>query len=115
MQALRGRLDDAAGRASGPFSVVRADDFAYVDPVDGAGAAGQGVRVMLSPDARITYRLSGTGSSGATLRVYLETYLPPERADADAAADLDALSATSRAFADVGDLLEREAPSVVTG
>jgi hypothetical protein len=68
MQALRGRLDDAAGRASGPFSVVRADDFAYVDPVDGAGAAGQGVRVMLSPDARITYRLSGTGSSGATLR-----------------------------------------------
>lgn len=115
MQALRGRLDDAAGRASGPFSVVRADDFAYVDPVDGAGAAGQGVRVMLSPDARITYRLSGTGSSGATLRVYLETYLPPERADADAAADLDALSATSRAFADVGDLLGREAPSVVTG
>jgi phosphoglucomutase len=115
MTALRGRLAQAADRSVGLFSVMDADDFAYVDPVDGAGAAGQGVRVMLTPDARITYRLSGTGSSGATLRVYLETYLPPERAGADPSADLDALSAASRAFADVGGLLGREAPSVVTG
>lgn len=115
MKALRTRLDTAAGRALGPFSVVSADDFAYVDPVDGSGASGQGVRVMLTPDARITYRLSGTGSSGATLRVYLETYLPQDRAEADPKADLDALSAASRDFADVGDLLGRAAPSVVTG
>lgn len=115
MQALRARLDMAAGQPVGPFSVVSADDFAYVDPVDGSGATGQGVRVMLTPDARITYRLSGTGSSGATLRVYLETYLPPERAQADPTADLDALSAASRDFADVGGLLGRAAPSVVTG
>ncbi|MBX9574190.1 MAG: alpha-D-glucose phosphate-specific phosphoglucomutase [Caulobacteraceae bacterium] len=115
MQALRARLDTASGQAVGPFSVVSADDFAYVDPVDGSGAEGQGVRVMLTPDARITYRLSGTGSSGATLRVYLETYLPRDRADADPSADLDALSAASREFADVGGLLGRAAPSVVTG
>lgn len=115
MQALRERLDAAAGRVLGPFSVTSADDFAYVDPVDGSGARAQGVRVMLTPDARITYRLSGTGSSGATLRVYLETYLPPDRADADPTVDLDSLSAASREFADVGGLLGRQAPSVVTG
>jgi phosphoglucomutase len=115
MQTLRGRLDEAAGLAVGPFGVVSADDFAYVDPIDGSGARAQGVRVMLTPDARITYRLSGTGSSGATLRVYLETYLSPERADADPTAELNALSAASRDFADVGSLLGRAAPSVVTG
>jgi phosphoglucomutase len=115
MQALRARLDGAAGRPAGPFSVVAADDFAYVDPVDGSGASSQGVRVLLTPDARITYRLSGTGSSGATLRVYLETYLPPERSDSDPAAGLAALSAASRGFAEVEGLLGRQAPSVVTG
>ncbi len=115
MAALRGRLDGSAGRSLGAFVVESADDFAYVDPVDGSGANAQGVRVMLTPDARITYRLSGTGSSGATLRVYLETYLPPERAGDDPTAALDALSAASRDFADVGGLLGRQAPSVVTG
>jgi phosphoglucomutase len=54
------------------MTVSAADDFAYTDPVDGSVSTKQGVRVMFSDGSRIVYRLSGTGTDGATLRVYLE-------------------------------------------
>ncbi|HSE13660.1 MAG TPA: alpha-D-glucose phosphate-specific phosphoglucomutase [Rudaea sp.] len=76
MAALRGRTGDLVGRRFGARTVRIADDFRYVDPVDGSQSVGQGIRVIFDDEARIVYRLSGTGTSGATLRVYIER---PER------------------------------------
>jgi phosphoglucomutase len=60
-----------AGRA-----IAVADDFAYTDPVDGSLTQGQGLRLLLEDGSRVVLRLSGTGTQGATLRVYLESYVP---------------------------------------
>ncbi|MFN4166546.1 MAG: alpha-D-glucose phosphate-specific phosphoglucomutase, partial [Ferrovibrio sp.] len=70
MESLRRRLPTLAGTRVGPFTVTDASDFAYTDPVDGSVATRQGIQIV-SDDARIIYRLSGTGTRGATLRVYL--------------------------------------------
>ena len=58
----------------GGHTIELADDFSYVDPVDGSISNKQGVRLVFSDGARIVFRLSGTGTSGATLRVYFEHY-----------------------------------------
>jgi phosphoglucomutase len=58
----------------GSYRVASADDFAYTDPVDGSHSAKQGVRILMDGGARIVYRLSGTGTEGATLRVYIEDH-----------------------------------------
>jgi phosphoglucomutase len=58
-------------------SIVTADDFSYTDPVDGSISGGQGLRLLLDDGSRVVLRLSGTGTQGATLRVYLESYVPP--------------------------------------
>ena len=71
---LRGRLPDLPGRRFGALTVAGADDFSYRDPVDGSTASGQGLRIFFEEDARAVFRLSGTGTVGATLRVYLERY-----------------------------------------
>jgi phosphoglucomutase len=57
-------------------SIAAADDFAYTDPVDGSLTEGQGLRVLLEDGSRVVLRLSGTGTKGATLRLYLESYVP---------------------------------------
>ncbi|MCP9810293.1 alpha-D-glucose phosphate-specific phosphoglucomutase, partial [Cyanobium sp. HWJ4-Hawea] len=57
-------------------SISTADDFSYTDPVDGAVSTGQGLRLLLNDGSRVVLRLSGTGTQGATLRVYLESYVP---------------------------------------
>ncbi len=75
MADLRKRLVALSGAAVGNgFTVARADDFAYTDPVDGSVSMRQGVRLLFEGGARIVFRLSGTGTEGATLRVYLERY-----------------------------------------
>jgi phosphoglucomutase len=65
------------GQAFGGRSIATADDFAYTDPVDGSLTSGQGLRLLLDDGSRVVLRLSGTGTQGATLRVYLESYVPP--------------------------------------
>ncbi len=74
MEGLRASLPSLAGKRFGGHRIESAADFSYVDPVDGSVSDRQGVKVLLSGDARIVYRLSGTGTSGATLRVYIERY-----------------------------------------
>ncbi|MBV8467050.1 MAG: alpha-D-glucose phosphate-specific phosphoglucomutase [Burkholderiales bacterium] len=74
MQALRGKLATLAGQAIAGMPVTLADDFSYTDPVDGSVSAKQGVRVEFEGGARAVFRLSGTGTEGATLRVYLERF-----------------------------------------
>ncbi len=72
MDDLRAGLDTLPGKQFAGLEVIAADDFAYTDPVDGSHTTGQGIRVMFAGGARVVFRLSGTGTQGATLRVYLE-------------------------------------------
>ncbi|NHA13580.1 alpha-D-glucose phosphate-specific phosphoglucomutase [Thioalkalivibrio sp. XN279] len=77
MAGLEGRLAELTGQALAGARVTRADSFTYTDPIDGSVSAGQGLRVFLDDGSRLVYRLSGTGTQGATLRIYLERYLAP--------------------------------------
>jgi phosphoglucomutase len=65
------------GQSFAGRTIATADDFAYSDPVDGSLTSGQGLRLLLDDGSRVVLRLSGTGTQGATLRVYLESYVPP--------------------------------------
>lgn len=120
MRHLRKRLPQLAGRPVGGMRVRSADDFAYADPVDGSMATGQGVRIEFEADARLVFRLSGTGTQGATLRVYLERYEPDPAQHGRTAPE--ALSDLARAAEELAGLrarlgrarLGRARPTVVT-
>ncbi|HZA65556.1 MAG TPA: alpha-D-glucose phosphate-specific phosphoglucomutase [Geminicoccaceae bacterium] len=115
MTALRARLAGLPGARLGDFMVERADDFSYDDPVDGSVSTGQGIRVLFEDGSRIVYRLSGTGTEGATLRVYLEAYEPdPARHDQDPQAVLQPLIRIADQLAGIGERTRRRAPSVIT-
>ena len=77
---LRGLLPGLPGQSFAGLTVESADDFAYLDPVDGSTSKSQGIRIAFSDGSRIVMRLSGTGTEGATLRVYLERYQPADGA-----------------------------------
>src|SRR3954453_3934425 len=114
MSGLRARLPSLAGARFGALTVQRADEFAYTDPVDGSVTTGQGIRVFLD-DARIVYRLSGTGTSGATLRVYIERYEPDEaRQDQETQGALADLIRIADELAAISERTGRNAPSVIT-
>ncbi|MEI7843996.1 MAG: alpha-D-glucose phosphate-specific phosphoglucomutase, partial [Gallionellaceae bacterium] len=74
MQHLRDNFTTLTGKAFGKYTVKTCDDFSYTDPVDSSISKNQGVRILFSDGSRIIYRLSGTGTEGATLRVYLEAF-----------------------------------------
>ena len=74
MADLRTLLPNLPGRRFGARQVVLADDFSYIDPVDGSVSGQQGIRLIFDDGARVIFRLSGTGTEGATLRLYLERY-----------------------------------------
>jgi phosphoglucomutase len=115
MDALRSTLSGLPGKSFGAHKVEAADDFSYHDPVDGSDTDGQGVRVMFEGGSRIVYRLSGTGTVGATLRVYIERYTPPTGDLAeDAQTALADLIALSRSLAGIEQRTGRKAPSVIT-
>ena len=75
MSALEVRLDGLAGTGHAGLTVEKADSFSYHDPVDGSVSHNQGLRLTFEGGARAVLRLSGTGTEGATLRVYLEQYV----------------------------------------
>ena len=114
IDGLRLRIPALPGARVGDFEISSADDFAYTDPVDGSISAHQGVRIGFANGSRIVYRLSGTGTEGATLRVYLERYEPdPARHALAAGAALAPLAAASMALADITGMTGRTNPSVV--
>jgi phosphoglucomutase len=115
IKSLRDGLPKLKGEVFGAREVAAADDFAYHDPVDGSDSAHQGLRVMFTDGSRIVYRLSGTGTAGATLRVYIERFEPDAaRQDIETQAALGDLIDLSRRLARVGTYLGRETPSVIT-
>ncbi|WP_127142950.1 alpha-D-glucose phosphate-specific phosphoglucomutase [Pelagibacterium montanilacus] len=115
MDDLRARLDTLVSEGFEGREIVLADDFTYLDPVDGSTAAKQGVRIGFADGSRIVFRLSGTGTVGATLRVYLERYEPPagdhDTDTQEALADLVALADT---LAGIASRTGRSTPSVIT-
>ncbi|MAT65064.1 MAG: alpha-D-glucose phosphate-specific phosphoglucomutase [Gammaproteobacteria bacterium] len=115
MQALRQRLPGLQGRQLGDYEVAYADDFRYEDPIDHSVSEAQGVRIGFSDGSRMVFRLSGTGTQGATLRVYLERYeADPDRQHQDAQAALAGLIRLADEVAGIRKHTGREAPSVIT-
>ena len=113
--ALRASLASLPGRQLEGMTVSAADDFAYTDPVDGSISTKQGVRVMFGDGSRIVYRLSGTGTEGATLRVYLERYASgPSGLDLDAQQALAPVIRAAHALAGIEGFTGRVAPDVIT-
>ncbi|GHD55194.1 alpha-D-glucose phosphate-specific phosphoglucomutase [Jeongeupia chitinilytica] len=113
VDGLRAKLPILVGSELAGKRIALADDFAYDDPIDHSHSAKQGIRIVFDDGARIVYRLSGTGTDGATLRVYLEQP-ERERLDLDAQEALAPLIAASRELADIKGLTGREVPTVVT-
>jgi phosphoglucomutase len=109
------RSTSPPGQSFGAHTVEAADDFEYHDPVDGSDTKAQGIRIMFKGGSRIVYRLSGTGTVGATLRVYIERYEPPDGdLGEDAQKMLADLIALSRSLAEIEARTGRKEPSVVT-
>ena len=95
--------------------IVTADDFSYDDPVDGSRTTGQGIRLLFENGARVIYRLSGTGTAGATLRVYIEKYeANPLRHDMEVQHALFDLIELSKSVAQIEKYTGRKAPTVIT-
>ena len=115
MDELRERLGGLPGQNVAGLAIAWADDFSYTDPVDGSLAEHQGIRVGFEDGSRLVYRLSGTGTAGATLRVYLERYEPdPARQDQDTQAALADLIRAADELAGIRRHTGREAPTVIT-
>ena len=115
MQALRDRLGTLPGQCFGGLTVSACDDFSYTDPVDGAVTTSQGMRILFAEDARTVFRLSGTGTVGATLRVYIERFEPdPTRHGLLTAEALAPVASAAEAIAEIRRHTGRDAPSVVT-
>lgn len=115
MAHLRASLPGLPGSTVGGLAIAAADDFAYTDPVDGSVSRQQGVRVVLNDDSRIVYRLSGTGTAGATLRVYIERYEPdPAAQDQETQVALAPLVALADQLAEIRARTGRERPTVIT-
>lgn len=115
MADLNQSLSSFPGKPFGTLTVSKTDNFSYLDPVDGSTSANQGVRVLFEGGSRVVFRLSGTGTEGATLRVYLERYEPVggdlDRETPDMLADL---IAAADAIAGITHHTGRTAPDVVT-
>jgi phosphoglucomutase len=115
MADLRASLPTLPGTVAAGLTVAEADDFAYRDPTDGTISARQGVRLRFANDARAVFRLSGTGTQGATLRVYLEIFEPdPARHALDPQIVLAPVIAAADAIAGIAARTGRIAPDVIT-
>lgn len=113
--ALRDKLAGLPGKGFGALPVEPADDFSYNDPVDKSVSNNQGIRILFQGGSRVVFRLSGTGTSGATLRVYIERFEPdPARHDLDTQQALADLIAVAEDLAEIKTRTGREEPTVIT-
>jgi phosphoglucomutase len=110
---LRDSLPNLEGRKAGSLSVASADDFAYHDIVDGSNTTNQGIRIVFDDGSRVIYRLSGTGTAGATLRVYIEKY-EAKSLGQDTQAALSDLIAFAQDLAGISQRTGRSEPTVIT-
>jgi phosphoglucomutase len=115
MAHLRSQLATFQTQNVGNYEVEYADDFSYTDPVDGSTSENQGIRLGFTDGSRIVFRLSGTGTKGATLRVYLESYEPDSsKHDVDTQEALAPLISLAEEVAQIRQFTERDEPTVIT-
>ena len=115
MEALRGQLFELPGKSFAAGVVAEADEFAYDDPVDHSRSEGQGIRIAFEDGSRIVFRLSGTGTVGATLRVYLEAYQPePDKLEESVEDALAGVISSADEIAGIKEYTGRDAPDVKT-
>lgn len=112
---LKTQLGALVGKTFGEHTVVLADDFSYLDPIDGSVSPNQGIRIIFGNGSRIVYRLSGTGTEGATLRIYLERFeKDPAHHALDAQVALSDLIELAETLGEVKKRSGRAAPTVIT-
>ena len=115
MDRLRGMAGDLSGKQFGDYTVDYADDFSYTDPVDGSVSNKQGIRIGFTDGSRIVFRLSGTGTKGATLRVYLESYEPDSsKHKVETQTALKPLIDLAEEIAQIFKYTQRTEPTVIT-
>ncbi|OYX45469.1 MAG: alpha-D-glucose phosphate-specific phosphoglucomutase [Rhodobacterales bacterium 32-67-9] len=115
MAGLRDKLASLPGQEVEGMTIGAADDFAYADPVDGSVSKGQGLRVVFTDGSRLVLRLSGTGTEGATIRLYLERYVAvPEGLADEVQAALAPVIRAAEALAGIRAETGRVAPDVIT-
>ncbi|MHC5935949.1 alpha-D-glucose phosphate-specific phosphoglucomutase [Nostoc sp.] len=115
IERLRSLLPTLKGKQFGNYQVEYSDDFSYTDPVDGSISDQQGVRIGFTDGSRIVVRLSGTGTQGATLRVYLESYEPDSaKHDLESQQALASLITLAEEIAQIRKFTGREQPTVIT-
>lgn len=112
---LRKRMHELRGKTIGGRQFLFCDEFSYTDPVDHSVSGQQGLRIGFQDDARIVYRLSGTGTEGATLRIYIEQFVAdPAQHDRDTQEVLAGLIAIANHLADIHARTGRGGPTVIT-
>jgi phosphoglucomutase len=115
VEELRSALPTLPGQKFGNYEVSYADDFSYTDPVDGSVSNRQGIRIGFSDGSRIVFRLSGTGTQGATVRVYLESYEgDASKHNLDAQVALSELIGIADTIAKVKHFTQMDEPTVIT-
>jgi phosphoglucomutase len=115
MQNVHALMPTLKGTKFGRYEVEYCDDFSYVDPIDGSISQNQGVRIGFTDGSRMVFRLSGTGTHGATLRVYLESYeSDATRQSLDPQLALKDLIAIADELAHIRELTSMEKPTVIT-
>ena len=115
MDELRAKLSTLPGTSIDGLTIESADDFSYQDPVDGSVSANQGIRIGFVGGSRIVFRLSGTGTSGATIRVYIERYeSDASKHDVETQKALADLIAAAEKIAGIRKHTGRSTPSVIT-
>jgi len=115
MKLLHGNFDKLKDAEFGNLKVKLCDDFSYTDPVDGSISTGQGVRILFTDGSRIVFRLSGTGTEGATLRIYLEAFEPDvAKHHLDAQEALAKLIGIALKVSELRERTGREQPTVIT-
>jgi len=112
---LKKSLPSLAGQSFAGLTVSSADEFGYEDPVDGSVSTGQGIRISFDGGTRAVFRLSGTGTDGATIRVYLEAiHTDPNQLDLDPAIALASVTKAAAELSNLAVLTGRSRPDVVT-
>ncbi len=115
IEHIRASFASLPGKVFGHYRVKECDDFSYMDPVDGSISQKQGIRILFEDGSRIVFRLSGTGTEGATLRLYLEAFEPDmSKHDLDAQDALSEMIAIADEIAELKQRTGREQPTVIT-
>ena len=115
MTHIKSQFTSLPNREFGQYRVESADDFSYTDPIDGSISTNQGVRILFKCGSRIVFRLSGTGTEGATLRIYLEAYEPNvANHHLDAQMALSEMIEIAMKMSELKQRTNRDKPTVIT-